>query len=336
MSINKYIQILKAGKEEWNNWRDSYPNERADFHDAKLDGSNFEGYKLTNCNFYQASLRDCNLNKTQLSWSAFFHSKLNNSTILNPELTDYNEDSSFLGVNIRWSSFAASDLENVKMKGSLFEGVHLHTCNLRGADISYSRIYGLSSWGNEVDDSTIQTNLVITPHNEPTIQVDNFEIAQFLYLLITNRKIRTVIDTLATKVVLILGSFAENDKRVLNQIKTHLTLSNYIPVIFDFDKPASRSLTETVSTIAHLAKFIIADLTNSRSIPHELASIIPTLTSVPVIPIIKEHQTPYGMFQDFKNYRHIAEIISYKDGQLIQNLVDSIKNSADKKIIALK
>jgi type I restriction enzyme M protein len=38
-------------------------------------------------------------------------------------------------------------------------------------------------------------------------------------------------------------------------------------ILFDFDKPASQDLTATVSTLAHLARFIIADLSDPSSIP---------------------------------------------------------------------
>jgi hypothetical protein len=41
--------------------------------------------------------------------------------------------------------------------------------------------------------------LVITPQNEPEITVDNIEVAQFVYLLLHNEKIRDVIDTIGKK-----------------------------------------------------------------------------------------------------------------------------------------
>ena len=36
--------------------------------------------------------------------------------------------------------------------------------------------------------------------------------------------------------------------------------SNFIPILFDFEKPGSRNFTETMRTLAHLSRFIIADV----------------------------------------------------------------------------
>jgi hypothetical protein len=43
---------------------------------------------------------------------------------------------------------------------------------------------------------TKQQGLIITPFDEPTVTVDNIEVAQFVYLLLRNEKIRDVIDTI--------------------------------------------------------------------------------------------------------------------------------------------
>jgi hypothetical protein len=64
-------------------------------------------------------------------------------------------------------------------------------------------------------------------------------------------------------------------------------------------KPASHDLTATVSTLAHLARFIIADLTDPSSIPYELATVVPT-TPVPVQPILLSGSSEFAMFQDLR------------------------------------
>ena len=61
-----------------------------------------------------------------------------------------------------------------------------------------------------------QKNLVITPQGEPEITADNIEVAQFVYLLLHNEKLHGIIDTITSKVVLILGRFTPERKAVLD------------------------------------------------------------------------------------------------------------------------
>ena len=109
--------------------------------------------------------------------------------------------------------------------------------------------------------------MVITRPYEQVITVDNLDMAQFIYLLLHNEKIREVIDTITSKAVLILGRFTPARKIVLDAMQEELRRRNYLPILFDFEKPASRDLTETISTLAHMARFIIDDLTEAKSIP---------------------------------------------------------------------
>ncbi|HSF03367.1 MAG TPA: hypothetical protein VLA62_10160, partial [Solirubrobacterales bacterium] len=80
-----------------------------------------------------------------------------------------------------------------------------------------------------------------------------------------------------------------------------------MPILFDFEKPPERDLTETVSTLAHLSRFIVADLTEPSSIPKELEAIVPRL-AVPVQPLIQGAQTPYSMFRDYWKYEWVLNV----------------------------
>src|SRR5438270_891546 len=79
------------------------------------------------------------------------------------------------------------------------------------------------------------------------MMLDNLKIAQFIYLLLNNREIRDIIDTVAKKAVLILGRFTPERKVVLDALREALRTCGYLPILFDFEKPASRDITETVS-----------------------------------------------------------------------------------------
>jgi hypothetical protein len=83
-----------------------------------------------------------------------------------------------------------------------------------GADLTCCRVYGVSAWGLNLEKAK-QQNLVITRESESEITVDNIEVAQFVYLLLHNEKIRNVIDTIGRKGVLLLGRFTEGRIEVL-------------------------------------------------------------------------------------------------------------------------
>ena len=117
------------------------------------------------------------------------------------------------------------------------------------------------------------------------------------------------ITTITSKAVLILGRFTPERKSVLDALRKDLRKQGFLPILFDFDKPAS--LTETVSTLAHLARFVIADITDAKSIPQELQHIVPNLPSLPVQPIILSSQNEYGMFNDFRDYPWVLPLYGY-------------------------
>ena len=148
------------------------------------------------------------------------------------------------------------------------------------------------------------------------------KVAQFIYLLLNNKEIRDVIDTISKKVVFILGRFTAERKAILDALRDELRKRNYSPVVFDFEKPASRDITETVSTLAHMARFVIADITEPRSIPQELQSIVPHLPSVPIQPLMQSLDREYGMFEHFPRYPWVLPIYRYRD---IDELLISIQ-----------
>jgi hypothetical protein len=167
--------------------------------------------------------------------------------------------------------------------------------NLAGADLTGCRIYGVSAWGLKLEGAK-QQNLIITPEHAPVITVDDIEVAQFIYLMLNYQKIRDVIDTVTSKAVLILGRFTSKRKTVLDALREELRKRDYLPILFDFEKPRSRDTDETITLLARMARFIIADISDAKSVLQELRAIVPDLPSVPVQSIILATQGEPGMF----------------------------------------
>jgi uncharacterized membrane protein YphA (DoxX/SURF4 family) len=156
-----------------------------------------------------------------------------------------------------------------------------------------------------------QKDLIITKIYQPKITVDNPEVAQSIYLLLNKERIRDVIDTTTAKVVLILGRFTPERKAVLDAPRDELRRRDYLPILFDFDVPASRDITETVPLLARMAWFVVADITDARSIPQELGAIVPDLPSVPVRPSLPEGSDEYSVFEHFRRYPWVLPMHVY-------------------------
>ena len=228
------------------------------------------------------------------------------------------------------ADLSRADLSEANLRANLradLSGAQLTETNVVDATLTDCRIYGISAWGVKPSKGTQQRDLIITPLDEPVVTVDNIEIAQFVYLLLRCENIRDVIDTVGKKCVLLLGRFTEGRIVVLERLRDELHTRGYLPVVFNFDKPATKDFTETVRLLAGLSKFVIADLTSPKSAPYELGAIV-SQTMIPFQPIIEAGETPFAMLQDlWINYRTgSSEPIHYSS-------VDALIASLDEKII---
>src|SRR5262249_17295451 len=107
---------------------------------------------------------------------------------------------------------------------------------------------------------------------------------------------RAVLDTMTRRAVLILGRFTEGRKALLDEIREALRRhqDGYIPLLFDFKELPQRGLAETIRVLAGLCRFVIADITEPHSVPHELATIIASYM-IPIVPLLQHGHTEYSV-----------------------------------------
>jgi uncharacterized protein YjbI with pentapeptide repeats len=309
----------------------------ANLTDARLRGIDFYNTKLTRANLHRADLYGTELESANLSDINLSDANLNGAVLYYADLTGANlnganlSDADLTGANLERANLGYVDLTGADLTGANLIEASLIRTNLTNADLTGCRIFGISAWKINLE-GAIQKDLVITDDGEPEITVDNLEVAQFIYLLLHNQKIRDVINTITSKVVLILGRFTDERKLVLNALRNELRKHNYSPVVFDFEKPRNRNLTETVSTLAHLSRFIIADLTDAKSIPQELERIIPRLR-VPIQSLLHvSEKDAYAMYRDFEDYHWVLPIHRYNDqSTLLRSLQTHIIDPAEQK-----
>ena len=294
----------------------------ANLYGASLVSASFNGANLRHADLYGANLRGANLSDAILSDANLRRTDLTSARLIGANL---------YGAELHSSELVGADLSNADLRDTTFV-----RSNLRNAILDGCLVHGISAWGLDLRGAQ-QSNLVISGRGEATITVDNLEVAQFIYLLLHNERIRQVIDTITSKVVLVLGRFTPERKAVLDAIREALRKRDYCPVMFDFETPASRDTHETVTTLARLARFVIADITDPKSIPQELVSVVETLPSVPVQPLLQQGSRPWGMYAHIKRYPWVLTVHEYADtAELLNSLAEKVIRPAEEKASELR
>jgi hypothetical protein len=297
--------------------------------DADLRGANLSKAYVDKADLSSADLSGAELRGTNLSEAKLTGAKLRKADLISADLSGADLSGADLseallnGVNLYKASLRAAELSKATLSGAL-----LVETDLTDAVLTGSNIYGVSAWNLKLNEGTRQQDLIITTPEEPEVTVDNIEVGQLVYLLLHNEKIRDVIDTVGKKGVLLLGRFTEGRIKVLERLREELRKRGYVSIVFNFDKPETKDLTETVRLLAGLSKFIVADVTNPKSTPFELEALVPQIM-VPLQPIIEEGDRPFAMLHDlWQQHRdRVLEPIYYSS-------IDALIDSFDKEIIA--
>ena len=317
----------------------------ANLKEAELDGTHLKGADLSG-----ARLVEANLNGADLSSAILENADLSGAFLIGTSLNRANlSEANLGGACLIGADLSGADLNMANLVGASLNGANLRETNLCLADLSEAnlyratlvgtialdanftgcRVYGISAWDVQLEGAQ-QFGLIITPEGQPAITVDSLEVAQFIYLLLQYKKLRDVLNSVVERGVLILGRFGGGGLELLQAIAEKLRKLNYLPIIFDFDRPDGRNLTETVMTLVSLSRFVIVDL-SGPSVPNELRSTVPHFR-IPFVPIIEEGRKVYSMFADFlENDWVLAPVPFTSTEQLLELLPSKVVEPAEKK-----
>jgi uncharacterized protein YjbI with pentapeptide repeats len=264
--------------------------------------------------FVAADLRDANLEKADLWMASFTDANLTRANLRDANLNQ---------AGLEGADLTDADLIRVRMTG----------VNLCGATISGASIYGLSAWDVRTDEATLQRGLSIAPPGHSArITVDDVEVAQFVNMLVDHAKLRKVISTLANRAVLILGRFAEPErKHFLEELADAVRDRGLLPIIYDFERPPEQDWTETVLTLASVSLFVIADITRPSSVPLELQATVPSCM-VPFVPLHQKGEPAFSMFKNLQaKHDWVLPVVRYtREKDLLGAFDDAILEPAAK------
>jgi len=303
--------------------------QRAEFRHCDLSGCDFSGALIHESRFDHARLHGVDFSGLDLAESIFFGADLSGARLCEAVcgLVDFSE-SILRGADLRGANLTTTELRDADLRDALFDGADLTNASLvraqvEGASFEWCIVYGVSAWDLKGTPRN-QRNLVITPEEQADITVDDLEVAQLLYLVCSNAKIRQFMNQCTERNVLILGRFSPPERKaVLDGLRQRLRELGYVAIVFDFDKPLDRDFTETVQTLAGLSKFVIVDLTSPKSAPLEMEATVKQF-KLPYVPIIDTtvDERPFAMFSDLANSFHwVLKPRTYRGAQqLLDNL----------------
>ena len=345
----EHLAKLHEGVESWNQWRQEHPEITPWLINAHLNGEDLRGVDFNGTFLLHAHLEGANLCSAELNKANLCSAYLDRARLIRANLN---------GAYLKWASLTNANLCGADLCGANLTWVRLDEANISKAILTGCAVYGLSTWGLKGTPKE-QLNIVISPTEplynepfelhpkpiEPILEVDYLELAQFVYLLTTYEKLLNVIDTINSKVVLILGRFGTR-LPVLKAIQKELRYykdtngkSRYVPFVFDYSGPENQDLMTTVRTIAHVSRFIIADLTTPKSVVMEVHDIVQQLeTPVILIMDISSGEVPPKMLEsDLKYPWLIPEVCGNRTvEELCANLESRVISPAEERRKELK
>lgn len=345
--LQRFLEVVDTGNPgNWNRWRKQNPDLKPDLRGlnlgeqrrgARLGGMNLTSSLLSKAQLPEihaweiglagADLSNANLDRADLSFADLRNARLPTCRLVQANLTFANAT----GANLR--------------RANLSHAV-INCANFEDADLRGARVAGVNVWELRLNARTRQEGLVLEEvgdfledlvdttdagHKKRVIgRANSIEAVQLLYLIRDKRKFKTVVDAMTANVVLLLGNFGLRRKSILRALEDKLSDLGYAPVVFDFDPPSDRDLIETVSVLASLSCFVIADISQPKSTPLETMLVAPHL-GVPLVTIIQKGEAPFSMFRSLQaKYDWVLPTMIYHDkNHLLRRLKTDIIGPAE-------
>ena len=195
---------------------------------ADLTGADLRCADLSGATLEYANLRGANLGGTDLAGAILGHADLSNAQLGDFVGADL-RDAMLHGVRAASVDGSYADLSGANLCGAVFtqvdlQNARLNSANVAGATFSDCRVFGIAAWDLKGTPAK-QSGLFVTPiwadlrpptardmsmreeQYESALTMDSLELAPLVFSLIQRDRFGDLINTLTSKVILILGRF---------------------------------------------------------------------------------------------------------------------------------
>jgi uncharacterized protein YjbI with pentapeptide repeats len=283
----------------------------ADLTAARLGGADLRAAYLS-----QANLSEADLSRANLSTAIAPDARFDKARLFNTKLKE---------ANLSGASFAWADLVQVDFTKADLSRANLSYSRIAEGDLAQARLVDCIVTGIRITHPSLegakQSNLALAYGNTYPIYLDDLEIAQFVSIILESEAIQAIMGSPFSRLVLILGCFAGDRKTLLDAMRGELTNAGYQAVTIDFNNASLRQDTRILSSLARLAHFVIAEITESRGVLQALVSIVETAPPVPIQIVHEQRAKPGRLNEGMKRYNWVFAPRAYKDsGELVKLL----------------
>jgi uncharacterized protein YjbI with pentapeptide repeats len=159
-------------------------------------------------------------------------------------------EANLLRANLRDANLSGADLSGAFLSGANLNRANLCEANLSGAKIRVTEIIGANFRHANLSGANL-SNADLSQADLTEAKLDG-----------ANLRDANLIGAITSKVVLILGRFTQERRGILDAIREELRKRGYLPVFFDFEKPAdkdNKDVEETFFGLHRTAQFVIAE-----------------------------------------------------------------------------
>ena len=134
-----------------------------------------------------------------------------------------------------------------------------------------------------------------------------------------------MLSEVARRSVLILGRFTPTRKATLDMIRREISTEprQYVPILFDFDRPHELTMLESVLRFAAVSRFVIADLSDPKWVLAEFGKIASAFNSLPIVPIMHASQREDEVVAFVQGFRSAHKVVRYRDDAHLRSILDA-------------
>ncbi|NVJ60954.1 MAG: pentapeptide repeat-containing protein [Gammaproteobacteria bacterium] len=187
MEVNLLLEMLDAGQEAWNNWRDANPTisinlSGQDLSNRDLSGYDFSEINLSYCNFSKSDLSGANLISARLEHAKLNYTNLEHANLIASEMAHADltlakvKGAKFLTAQLAHTNFSHVDFSGHSLQGMDFRktklnGAILRNQNLKGMNFSESDLSQADLTEATLEDANLQgANLTRAVLNDTSFQ----------------------------------------------------------------------------------------------------------------------------------------------------------------------